>query len=192
MGIFSEAQFRVRYQIATRDGIVYNTKGSCFVKSSWMISLFLLALILGNCTNSLVKEFPPPAEPKIVPSGNPRESLLQLEPTQEPTEMSSAAAMEKFVTLAKQDLAGRLGIEIEKITLVKSAEKLWLNAALGCPRPGVVYPTGRVPGFQIWLEVAGTEYVCNTDFNGTLILCPELNPHAPTSTNDPTPGVPIK
>jgi hypothetical protein len=106
--------------------------------------------------------------------------------------MPSTPRVEKFAALAKQDLASRLGVEADKITVVKSAEKLWLNAALGCPRPGVFYPAGRVPGFQIWLEVEGTEYVYNTDFNGTLILCPELNPHVPNSGTDPTPGVPIR
>ena len=84
-----------------------------------------------------------------------------------------------------------MGVDADKINLVKSVEKLWLNAALGCPRPGVFYPPGRVPGFQIWLEVEGTEYVYNTDINGTLFLCPELNPHVPNVDKGSTPGVPI-
>jgi len=106
--------------------------------------------------------------------------------------MPAAPPVEKFVALSKKDLASRLGIEADRITLVKTAEKLWLNAALGCPRPGVFYQAGRVPGFQIWLEAEGTEYIYNTDFNGTVVLCPELNPSIPNLPNDPTPGVPIR
>lgn len=106
--------------------------------------------------------------------------------------MSSIPPAEKFVQLAKQDLVSRLNISAETIILVRSEEKEWLNSALGCPRPGVFYPTGRVPGFQIWLAVEGVEYIYNTDFNGTVILCPELNPHAPNTDTDPTPGVPIR
>lgn len=162
------------------------------MRTHWISLMILLSLVLGSCgispTGTEQAPTLPPAEPDIVSTENP----LELEQTQESTEMPSTPPIEKFVALTKQDLASRLGVEADKITLVKSAEQLWLNAALGCPRPGVFYPSGRVPGFQIWLEVEGREYVYNTDFHGTVILCPELNPHAPGSTNDPTPGVPIR
>ena len=166
------------------------------MKTGWISLIFLLSLTLGSCAISeagveKAPELPTP-EPEIIPSENSTEPPVQLERTPEPTEMSATPPVEKFVTLVKQDLAGRLGVETGKIALVKTDEKLWLNAALGCPRPGVFYPAGRVPGFQIWLEVDGTEYVYNTDFNGTVILCPELNPHVPNSDIDPTPGVPIR
>lgn len=106
--------------------------------------------------------------------------------------MSDPPPVEKIVQLTQQDLANRLGIDPAGIKLVKSEERLWPNKALGCPRPGVFYAPGRVPGFQIWLEVDGTEYIYNTDYNGTLILCPELNPHVPNTDTGPTPGVPIR
>lgn len=163
------------------------------MRTRWMmLFIFLLALVSGNCGGSMpgTEQAPEisPTEPEIVSTENP----LQLERTQQATEMPSTPPIEKFVALAKQDLASRLGVEADKITLVKSAEKLWLNAALGCPRPGVFYPAGRVPGFQIWLEAEEVEYIYNTDFSGTLILCPELNPHVPGLDTGPTPGVPIK
>jgi hypothetical protein len=158
----------------------------------WISSIILLPLFLGSCGNSQAGTEPipelPSGEPEIVPTENP----LELERTPEATEMPSTPPVEKFVTLAKADLASRLNVKADKITLVKSAEKLWLDAALGCPRPGVFYPSGRVPGFQIWLEAEGKEYVYNTDFNGTLILCPELNPDVPGLDTGPTPGVPIR
>lgn len=162
------------------------------MKPRWDLWMFMLSLVVASCGVSQAEteqspELPPP-DPRIVPSENP----LQSNQTLEPTELPSTPPVEKFVALSKQDLASRLGVEADRVTLVKTAEKLWLNSALGCPRPGQFYPSGRVPGFQIWLDVEGTEYIYNTDFNGTLILCPELNPHAPNSNNDPTPGVPIR
>jgi len=39
--------------------------------------------------------------------------------------------VEKFVALSKNDLARRLGIEADRITLVKTTEMLWLNIPLG-------------------------------------------------------------
>lgn len=158
--------------------------------------LCLLWLLLGGCgaSQTATDRIPelPPSNPQAGPSEDSSENPLQSGSTPESTAMPSTASVEKFVTLSKADLASRLGIEADRITLVKTAEKLWLNAALGCPRPGVFYQAGRVPGFQIWLEAEGTEYIYNTDFNGTVVLCPELNPSIPNLPNDPTPGVPIR
>jgi hypothetical protein len=156
-----------------------------------MSLIFFLSLVLASCGVSQAETEQAPELPPSE-SENPPENPLRFDNNPEATEMSSTPPVEKFVALAKEDLASWLGVEADKITLVKTAEMLWLNAALGCPRLGVFYPSGRVPGFQIWLEEEGTEYVYNTDFNGTVILCAELNPHAPGSPNDPTPGVPIR
>ena len=155
----------------------------------WISLIFLLSLVLGSCG---VSRAGTEQAPELPPSEDSPENPLQSGQTLEPTEMPSTPNVEKFVALTKENLAKRLGIELDKISLVKTAEKLWLNSAIGCPRPGVFYPTGRVPGFQIWLDVEGTEYIYNTDFNGTVILCPELNPHAPNADTGPTPGVPIR
>jgi hypothetical protein len=168
------------------------------LKLRWIYLIFVLAIMLGACgapppppETESVPELPP-EDPQIAPTESTPENPLQLGRTPEPTEMSSTPPAEKFVQLAKQDLASRLRIDVSTITLAKTAEMEWLNSALGCPRPGVFYPTGRVPGFQIWLDVDGTEYIYNTDLNGALILCPELNPHAPNVDSGPTPGVPIR
>lgn len=152
--------------------------------------LFGASLLSAGCQSNAVDAGAPmesTASPAIEP-----ENLLQLERTKESAEMPANLSVEKFVNLAKQDLASRLQIETDMIVLVKSEEKLWLNAALGCPRPSVFYAQGHVPGFQIWLEVEGIEYIYNTDLNGTLVVCPELNPHLPNTDKGPTPGVPIR
>lgn len=163
------------------------------MKACWISLLFLLSLISESCTISQAGTELPRAEPATIPAESATKNPLQFEHTQEPTVMSATPPVEKFVTLAKADLASRLQIEADIVTLIKAAEMEWVNSALGCPRPGVFYPTGRIPGFQIWLDVQGTQYIYNTDLNGTLILCPELNPHAPDIVDHgPTPGVPIR
>jgi hypothetical protein len=160
------------------------------MKTSWIALVLLIVFALGSCVSPPLQGTEPPVQQ---PSSSTFENPLQSGNTPDAIEMpANPPPVEKYVSLSKKDLAERLQIDPEKIVLVKTAEMLWLNAALGCPRPGKVYPTGRVPGFQIWLEVEGTEYIYNTDFNGTLILCPELNPHVPNSTTGSTPGVPIK
>ena len=168
------------------------------MRTRWVLPILLLSLAVESCGLSQpAGQDPAPLDPQAPPTEQPSSSTpenpIQLGNTPDAVEMpANPPPVEKFVSLSKNDLASRLGIEADKITLVKTAEMLWLNAALGCPRPGQFYPAGRVPGFQIWLDVEGTEYIYNTDFNGTLILCPELNPHVPNSTSGPTPGVPIR
>ena len=112
--------------------------------------------------------------------------------TPEATDMPSTPPLvEKFVSLSKRDLANRLQIDASQISLVRTEHIVWLNAALGCPRPGKMYPQGRVPGYRIWLNTQGKEYLYHTDYHGRLILCPELNPDVPGPVT-PTPkiGVP--
>lgn len=169
------------------------------MKFHLLLLILVLALAQTGCGGPPAGGEIPPEDPatqsEVLPTESenlPTESPLQLGHTKEATEMSAPPPVEKIVQLAQQDLANRLEIGIGGINLVKSEEMLWPNEALGCPRPGVFYPSGRVAGFQIWLEVDGTEYIYNTDYNGTLILCPELNPHVPNTDTGPTPGVPIR
>jgi len=84
--------------------------------------------------------------------------------------------VEKYVSLSKKDLAERLQIDLDGIVLLKTAEMVWPNAALGCPAPGKFYEPGKVPGYQVWLETGGLEYVYNTDLSGQVILCPQYDP----------------
>ena len=109
---------------------------------------------------------------------------------------------DKFVDLTKKDLASHLNIEMEQITLREAMAIDWPDASLGCPSPGKVYAQGRVPGYKIWLEADGTEYIYHTDLTGQVILCADpyldldnLDSLPPTSsgpTQDPNIGVPIK
>jgi hypothetical protein len=121
---------------------------------------------------------------------------LQSKPTPELSEMpSNPVPVEKFVSLSKKDLAGRLHIDESEIALLKTAEMVWPNAALGCPAPGKVYAQVRVPGFQIWLEAGKTKYIYNTDQTGRTVLCFLENPDGsvtPFSTAGPEINVPIK
>lgn len=112
--------------------------------------------------------------------------------TPEATNMlSTPPPVEKFVSLSKRDLANRLQVDDSEISLVRTEHTIWLNSALGCPRPGKVYPQGRVPGYRVWLNAEGKEYLYHTDYHGQLILCPELNPDVPgPATPTPKIGVP--
>jgi hypothetical protein len=119
----------------------------------------------------------------------PLNPLLTLEATDMP---STPPPVEKFVSLSKKDLASRLQIDASEISLVKTENIIWPNAALGCPRPGKFYPQGRIPGYRVWLNAEGKEYLYHTDYHGQVILCPESNPDVPgPATPTQKIGVPI-
>jgi hypothetical protein len=125
------------------------------------------------------------------------ENPIQLASTPETTDMTSnPPSADKFVNIAKRDLANRLKIDVNQVSLIEAAEVIWPNAALGCPAPGKVYATGRVPGYRVRLQANGVEYTYNTDLTGQVILCPDpdepFTNTTPGATQDPNIGVPIK
>lgn len=157
----------------------------------WISLILLITIFLASCAPAEVEPLPsyPQEAPSEEPSPTLSESLLPLESTPESEDMpSNPPPVEKFVSLAKKDLADRLKIDPAEIELVKTAEAVWPNAALGCPSPGKVYAQGKVPGYQIRLEAAGVEYVYNTDLSGHVLLCPQQNPDDLDSLSPTTPG----
>lgn len=160
------------------------------------LTLIYLLLLLGFAACVPAESTPgsiPESIQTILPESTqaqPSNPLLTTEATGMP---STPPPVEKFVSLSKKDLASRLQIDASTISLVRSENIIWPNAALGCPRPGKVYPPGRVSGYRVWLNAEGKEYLYHTDYNGHVVLCPELNPDVPGSTASPTQqiGVPI-
>ncbi|MFQ5419930.1 MAG: hypothetical protein ACE5EY_06160 [Anaerolineae bacterium] len=79
--------------------------------------------------------------------------------------------VEALTQVARQDLAGRLGVDVSEVarTAVESAN--WPSSALGCPEPDMAYLTVITPGYQITLSANGTEYTYHTDANRRVVLC---------------------
>jgi hypothetical protein len=167
----------------------------------WFLLLSLPALVLAGCGSSLqvsAKQSTDSTSANTQATATEAgENPIQLASTPETTDMTSnPPSADKFINLAMQDLADRLKIDINQVSLTEATEILWPNAALGCPSPGKVYATGRVPGYRIRLQANETEFVYNTDLTGQIILCPQLDePYTnttPGATQDPNIGVPIK
>jgi hypothetical protein len=62
------------------------------------------------------------------------------------------------VEIAVADLAERLRIDPERITVRGVDPVVWPDAGLGCPQPGVQYAQVPVDGARIRLEVDGVTY----------------------------------
>jgi hypothetical protein len=59
---------------------------------------------------------------------------------------------------AVDDLARRLGIEREEVTVVDARAVTWPDGSLGCPEPGVQYVQRLVDGALAILETGGRRY----------------------------------
>jgi hypothetical protein len=95
------------------------------------------------------------------PSGETTPSTEPEENGSSPTESggeSVPGAYPAKVDIAINDLAERLGIDPEAITVRSVDEVTWRDGSLGCPMPGMSYTQALVDGMRIILEVDGTPY----------------------------------
>lgn len=154
------------------------------MNTRWILLISLLVLALGGCSDSaaVVEESQDQAmlNPQEVSTQEPvsylPEDPIQLVSTPEAANMpSTPPPFYKFVQIAKRDLANRLTIDIEQVSLIEAVDLIWPDASLGCPKPGKVYALGRVPGYRVRLEVNGVEYNYHMDQTGQFVLCLDLN-----------------
>lgn len=61
--------------------------------------------------------------------------------------------------MAVADLARRLGVDADAITVVSAREVTWPDRSAGCPQPGVGYAQVPTPGFEVVLVVGETRYI---------------------------------
>jgi hypothetical protein len=126
-------------------------------------------LLLGGCGS----ESDPPTnagqEPSVSPSTQP--------PTPGPSTPSGPA--QGPVEQAKSDLAGRLGIPVEAVTMVSSEEVTWPDGSIGCPQPGMRYTQVLVNGSRIVLAAGGKQYHYHSGGRRGPFLCTNPQPPVP-------------
>lgn len=83
------------------------------------------------------------------------EIIEELVPTMEPP---ANAAVQQWITQAKEDLAGHLGVKTSVIEFVSFEEKVWPNPGMGCPHPDMQYKQVPVDGYLIRLRVGQQLY----------------------------------
>lgn len=89
--------------------------------------------------------------------------------------ITSDADSQRLIRLAKENLAGKLNIDVDQIQLLTVGAVLWPDSSLGCPQMGNMYTQVVTTGFQIKLEAAGKTYVYHTDNKDRILLC-QLKP----------------
>jgi len=73
------------------------------------------------------------------------------------------AVASRLASLARGDLAARLGIETDAVKTVSVRPHSWPDASLGCPEPDRSYAQVVTPGFLVELEAGGRIYRYHSD-----------------------------
>lgn len=111
---------------------------------------------------------------------------LQPLPTQEGPQMplpvlpvAPSGQLSNLVEQAKKDLAQRLTISTDQISVVLARDVVWPDSSLGCPKPGMMYLTVLTSGYQIILHAGSRDYEYHAGVNSDAFYCE--NPSPPTS-----------
>lgn len=80
-------------------------------------------------------------------------------------------ALAPYVDLAKADLAKRLSVTADRITVVAAAITTWPDASMGCPKPGMSYAPKPVDGSVIVLSAGGKDYAYHAGDATPPFLC---------------------
>jgi hypothetical protein len=91
--------------------------------------------------------------------------------TSQPAPSSYDPAMEPLVQIARQDLAGRLGIAIDEIEVLEAQGVVWGDTSMGCPHPDISYLQVPQDGALIRLSAAGQVYNYHSGGNRLPFLC---------------------
>lgn len=85
-----------------------------------------------------------------------------------------------LIETAKNDLAERLDLSVDEVSLVTVEPEVWNDSSLGCPAPGIDYLMVLVKGFRITLEGDSESYTYHTDTTDQVILCEDGQPADPS------------
>ena len=180
----------------------------------WVLIGLIVALgIETGCTPAPVKVTKPAAEPSVAsPLALPTVSepldntspLAQptvgqdLSPTPMPpgkTGVSIPAQATKAVAWAQADLAARLNVATDQVTIVAIEFVQWRDASLGCPQPGMMYAQVITPGYRILLQSGEQLYEYHSaQGRDSAVLCPGqvgATPRQPPVDEDTSPIPPV-
>lgn len=69
------------------------------------------------------------------------------------------------------DLRGRVDASVADVTVLVAGPETWSDGSLGCPKDGEMYTQALVDGYQVVVELAGTEYDYRVGSGTDVRLC---------------------
>jgi hypothetical protein len=168
---------------------------------SWLLIGLGLLLTLAACarapraTATPTSAALPTAWPSATASPTPHRD------SEEKDKMPSATAprphppeLDRLVSLAVEDLAGRLDVEADQIELLAAEAVEWPDTSLGCPQPGMMYAQVITPGYRLILATGEKQYRYHTDRRERVVLCQtgsQSSAPSPKDVKDSAPWRPV-
>jgi hypothetical protein len=103
-----------------------------------------------------------------------------------PNEKASAseeAGMAPLIEVAVNDLASRLSVARDAVTLLEARSVVWPDTSLGCPAPGMRYLQVPRDGALIRLGVGAEVYAYHSGGSRGPFLCEDTGQSKPTAAN---------
>jgi hypothetical protein len=173
------------------------SKGGRLMRTLWISPIVVLGLALAGCGASQASmrqsaESQPQKVPPQEPTPGSSESNSPLPQFPEPTigavvitnttetpvssfspkdSLPDDPAFQGLAQQAKQDLAKRLGVELDQIDYLKIVPAKWPYDPLGCPLPEEKKLDENNPGYQILLAANGQTYTYHTDGIDWIVPC---------------------
>ncbi len=89
----------------------------------------------------------------------------------EPGSSGASALPDSIIDPIVADAATRLGVDASTVKIVAAEARTYGDGSLGCPRPGEMYTQAVVDGYQVSVEVNGTQLDYRGSGPGQFRLC---------------------
>ena len=123
-----------------------------------------------------------PVDYSVIVTVYPVETMTPFIPSDPEKTPSLEPAIDAIVSLVKNDLNQKTGVDLDKIYILEVEAVEWPDSSLGCGQPGTVYLPVITPGFRILLEADGQTYSYHTNTFNSFVLCDRLKPIKINST----------
>ena len=120
-----------------------------------------------------------PGTPALDLTELPPPKVVTVMPAYESTQGSGSFGeqTDDLVTVLSADLASRLGVQAEDITVLTVEPVEWADSSLGCPQDDYRYLQVITPGSRVTLEVVGEQYTYHSDSRTNyFVLCRDGSP----------------
>ena len=138
-----------------------------------LVTIWIFNISVGCQANkirseSIASPVPPPSQGEI---------------TQVPTSIPTPAdaGLQNLIERAKADLANRLAVSTNEISLMEATSVIWPDSSLGCPQEGMLYMQVLTPGYLILLEHSGNTFEYHAGSRDSLVTCDNPSPPVPVN-----------
>ena len=114
----------------------------------------------------------------------PTEKPTQVQPVENDFTPVPEPEMNPLVELAIQDLAARLNLDPELVTVIDFKPVTWPDSSLGCPQEGMMYAQVLTDGYLILLETNGKTYEYHAGKGSNVFYCENPTPPVPGMPRD--------